>query len=1497
MNIVFKHFFMLRVVLAAYFYSNRENSVAWRKNQQRLPKVWNIYVTHAAQHCAGGLFMLNMEQFSLDLATCIKTHVLLNRNCNFVKIQSSNSFHQNQRKMCTRIIPNRYGGRYPQGGRYFRTTRYGTMKLPFGEQCIEVKYTNHESSEVTLDKNPFFRKQIDTVVFNFHAHSILAFNITFTQFSLSEMCLFDDKSCFWFKDSEYVSVKSAKSMQYFCFKRAQWSIFPGNTFNLSYFLCRKCLRLKSKITYNFQVIDNGVFSTKSAHYKGMFWKGNVDWTVFSYLRNNFHKGNTILPVNEVCIYVNATCEKQINKYKIVVDKLEQLLLTKSSNTVMTAYLLDEYNHDVSVHKIHNKWLKIEAFYCHILLVSHLSFLIKGNLLNFLSYKSNPQPVNKHFQVESSVSTHALLSVGTEWENFHQVNSLQNRENKSNSITVTKLLFTGWASFSCNNGGVSFHEKNGAKSKYVETLSICENISQQETSYVSFSHKILVAMFSFTNTQINMTMHCSTSRCTGVIVNPCLHSVFPPHFQKYILSYYFEQEDIHCIIFQFGLKYLFNGSLNMFPESTVHFRKQSDAYFKVENLEVLSQGCQNRFTIRQTDVGWCGANFTFQQHDDVSKYTRVITNWKSGKQFKRMSYNSTMFLFANKVEMLNIETRLKLKQKYKCEESMKDPSAFARLAIGSLEREREWYRGLQTYSLERHMSENGEKSQSSSATVDFVRHQPVGDSLSLDIYPFSHTFLSLRITPVECKNTFATLPTGRVNLTNMCVRTECLRKEIKGVMDNNMQLEIDLLGTPKYGCQLGSMELKTNLCVDVTLLEEIFLQSYSPAFDPFRFFRICISSRELEREFLHAYQRWTGSLVTDLYLTSQKSLIVDFPGKMMHAQFNTTNTSCCQSRKCELQHRWVSRRQTLFTFKQDHERTLRYFAVSARLKLHPNFTNLVRNQVYAFHSEHKRKRSWIEANKECKKQGRNLPSITSIQDMELLVQYVKNESFAHVFTAIFIGLFKKVRHFEQKLRYLEANLSFVSPCFVFVFEQHNKSLQWSDMKPPGVQMWGPPYSIPQLTGKVLAEKETLYRGKDHFYYPHEVIYPNSRFKCHKLWAKSSKMTNLNFDETAQSALCSFLSFDNMNYPQWHPISCNKRLDVPGLICTSTSNVSVQQKNNRDPQFMSFHERSNRKCDSKYILLAKSCVFLTNQNDTSLRSSEVSLGHVQILLKSFNLMNQAVISFTVVLSSYQSISYKWDNLERTTIQHSHRSRLSGNNFLVFITDFLNSVFESKRREMQLTQCKSGEFVSVAAVNNNVTDCASQDDEKESLCFMGNVSKGVLFCLSECSTPYCKCSKLHFQRVEGGCAPFEKKSNLLLQTSGKRNKVNKTNIQHISHEHLLFHQQGKNSSTQEKEETQELLLTDCTNVELEGLKENIGSNIKTKCSNLDEVPCTYGCSRCFPPHYICICELNPKGKLMHCPSGSHLKDCVNLECNNMFKCHNSYCIPYRYRKTKFF
>ena len=92
---------------------------------------------------------------------------------------------------------------------------------------------------------------------------------------------------------------------------------------------------------------------------------------------------------------------------------------------------------------------------------------------------------------------------------------------------------------------------------------------------------------------------------------------------------------------------------------------------------------------------------------------------------------------------------------------------------------------------------------------------------------------------------------------------------------------------------------------------------------------------------------------------------------------------------------------------------------------------------------------------------------------------------------------------------------------------------------------------------------------------------------------------------------------------------------------------------------------------------------------------------------------------------------------------------------------------------------------------------------------------------------------------------------------------------------------------------MISDCgPNAEDEPLlKLLLDKKIHYSCEIPGEMPCMIGHKKCYKITDVCVYVLAQYDILIPCRNGAHLQICSNFECNMMFKCRNSYCIPWSY------
>ncbi len=212
-------------------------------------------------------------------------------------------------------------------------------------------------------------------------------------------------------------------------------------------------------------------------------------------------------------------------------------------------------------------------------------------------------------------------------------------------------------------------------------------------------------------------------------------------------------------------------------------------------------------------------------------------------------------------------------------------------------------------------------------------------------------------------------------------------------------------------------------------------------------------------------------------------------------------------------------------------------------------------------------------------------------------------------------------------------------------------------------------------------------------------------------------------------------------------------------------------------------------------------------------------------------------------------------------------------------------------QMFSCRSGELLSRTVLHNRVKDCVDGSDESGLKCYHQGRLLSTKLCLTNCVKAKCTCVDLYFHSIHGGCFPYNYETRNVSFTV--KALVEPMNEQFLHHDFAAqFALNHTLSKRQQRDEQEWVMTADCTESEIETSRERRMGKFTTDCLGDDHMQCTYGCKRCFPIYKVCVHELDTNYSLMHCPSGAHLKNCLGVDCNNMFKCPKRYCVPYRYK-----
>ncbi len=355
--------------------------------------------------------------------------------------------------------------------------------------------------------------------------------------------------------------------------------------------------------------------------------------------------------------------------------------------------------------------------------------------------------------------------------------------------------------------------------------------------------------------------------------------------------------------------------------------------------------------------------------------------------------------------------------------------------------------------------------------------------------------------------------------------------------------------------------------------------------------------------------------------------------------------------------------------------------------------------------------------------------------------------------------------------------------------------------------------------------------------------------------------------------------NLAYPQWHLVNCDEKVHAD-VICSKKQEFDHTKTDLIFPR-NHLNETDSLHCRRHQILLGQHCLHFTK----SLTESKFSKGLILMkiveipnhLIEYLSRVSEAVLYFHFLsLQKYTGNLYHYDSFLSKIKVSDHFHKAEENTNIINILHF-NKTKNIRKKELQQFTCHSGEFISTYHLYNGRPDCISSNDEAHPQCYHQKQPPTHLSCLGQhLPSQRQKCSDLFFKSVEGSCLPFSK----VCRGQNCKVEVN-TDPLRIK----LSQQDNRFIQNDAKVE----VYTDCLKEEIL-LSQSIIQKRVSDCVAPDQLPCTLGCEQCFAIGKLCVFEVDRNRKLMHCPSGAHLKNCKKMECSKMLKCTQSYCIPYR-------
>ena len=323
-------------------------------------------------------------------------------------------------------------------------------------------------------------------------------------------------------------------------------------------------------------------------------------------------------------------------------------------------------------------------------------------------------------------------------------------------------------------------------------------------------------------------------------------------------------------------------------------------------------------------------------------------------------------------------------------------------------------------------------------------------------------------------------------------------------------------------------------------------------------------------------------------------------------------------------------------------------------------------------------------------------------------------------------------------------------------------------------------------------------------------------------------------------CTVMLMKNLALPEWKLVPCDKPL-AKSVIC------QVEKKRNELHAIIEL-EPSLMWCPKEFILNHSTCYKLKwCKLKNCFKQLSSGAFYIQDFIFLFNSVKESFppifvhhLKQTVIYSKFSDqYKFTFHDIQKDTdkgfiiVKVEKSSTVAGNNIFV---------------------CQGGIYISIQYVCDGMHDCPGNEALDEEGC--------------ECNkTSYypSKCKYLLEPTGKSNCSDFYFKSQ-----SGK----------------CHFHSLPQNDCCKDNFSKTEMV-KDTFKIFLNA--KDINDSLD--CQTFGQLTCRDTHGKCYKVSQICVYSLNEDYSLKPCENGDHLYNCIAYSCNTMFKCPNSYCVPWVY------
>lgn len=385
--------------------------------------------------------------------------------------------------------------------------------------------------------------------------------------------------------------------------------------------------------------------------------------------------------------------------------------------------------------------------------------------------------------------------------------------------------------------------------------------------------------------------------------------------------------------------------------------------------------------------------------------------------------------------------------------------------------------------------------------------------------------------------------------------------------------------------------------------------------------------------------------------------------------------------------------------------------------------------------------------------------------------------------------------------------------------------------------------------------------------HNTIQLHNLSKCLNLSSiKAMAKTNI-YPSLTGNKTCILMMLTNLNEPDWLQVSCTERL-LHLVMCVKTSAENM----------ISYEVNTNRECPHKSFATADSCFFVLLHHNKTHQKRRCRTANISAATGFSVILSHAVSSVLPPLFIHQdSNSRKQHKITFLHIPNLHRVKTK----IVPESEAPGwMILHTNQRKRNTTEnivhsCMAGGAISVLFICDEKTDCPSDSsDEEHCTCKEGSTSN---LCKTITASGHrSRCSKYYYLTPANTCQKyFGSETKAVSDASDENSSFTCSNGKQVNR--ILLNDLVPDCGREAEDESHLIALL---------MQDEVFS-----CETQFEVPCRDGHSQCYNIIDVCKYQLNAFSHIVSCRTGQHLQNCTHFHCNMMFKCANSYCVPWRY------